>query len=109
MRGMSDKLKPDWFLEYAPKKGDNWFNEVKPKLNSVISQKKLKRASAPSSQVAKFMTVKEVADYIRCNQSHVYDLINRGDLEYQPIGRKKLIAFHSLQAFLDTEKKRRCG
>lgn len=82
-------LKRGWFLD----------DDREPAKALVVRQ------SRPA-RVEKLHTPKEVAVILRCGVDHVYDLINKKRLDYQPSGKRKLIPESALLHYLETEKEK---
>jgi len=58
------------------------------------------KGSAPSLDSVEFVTAKEAKHHLRCGQTTLYQLINRGDLESIKRGRSRLISTASIRRYL---------
>ena len=56
--------------------------------------------------IPELMTMREVADALRCTPQHCYALMRRGEIETVKVGRNRLVARTELAAFIarNTEK-----
>lgn len=54
----------------------------------------------PAEQDAVFVSTKETARLLGLSRNHVYELLDRGDLESRYIGRRRLVVMSSLRSFI---------
>lgn len=59
------------------------------------------KGSAPSLDSVEFVTAKEAKHHLRCGQTTLYQLINRGELESIKRGRSRLISTASIRRCLN--------
>lgn len=69
-----------------------------------------KKSTMKAKDLPDLLTIKEAAAILRCGKTHVYDLINSGELEYQPVGKNgKLVGVNHLSDYLSRMKRKKHG
>jgi excisionase family DNA binding protein len=107
------KVPSDWYQKYRGKTAAKEMVNVLSETPQVY--KKKQRVASVNEEVGpnkikdlvENLSVKEVAQFLRCDKSTVYSLIKSRELRCQPYGkRRKVVALSELHAYLKKEKEK---
>jgi excisionase family DNA binding protein len=91
----------DWRFERGwHQDDDDWYNGLPGRESSMHEISTIRESQATSNQ-ALLLTVEEAARLLGVGRTMMFDLIGRGDIKSVRLGRRRLIARRSLEAFVD--------
>jgi excisionase family DNA binding protein len=104
---MSDT--PEWYLRYARSKDEAVFDKLTSRQRQSAKKREHRTtlvAPKKASDLVDNLTAQEVATYLRCDLSYVYEQIRMGNLRCQPYGKRRVVPVTALHEFLEAEKEK---